>query len=203
MSQFIQTDVTIGATDLLNVQRLGKHIENNVTSESSKHRNLFTDDKLIISTRAKTSIIQDKTNTSTSHHRKQPESNGSRSRSPVRYERYERYESSKEKKSRNEPRDYKNHARDIHSRTTRSKGRRISEERKHRYDDRQIDSGQDRTTKRDRYEAQDRTKKQDVVKHKRYEVKQSVQPAVKDARDIIKMKRARESSSNERYVILQ
>lgn len=192
MSQFVQTDITIGATDLLNVQRLGENIKNTTISESTKSLNRFTkqNDKSVISNHDKSK------HTTTSHHRKESKSHRSRTRSRVRYE------SSKERKSRHDPRDYSNRHRDRHATRTRSKSRHILEERRHRRDP--IDSGPERTTKRDQYGAashRDRSKKQDVGKHQKCQEKDSVQLTIKDARDIIKMKRARESSSNDRYVI--
>lgn len=170
LSQSIQTDVTIGATDLLNIQRIGEHIENNAIFDSSKRLNPFVNKN--------------------THHRKQPDSKGSRS--PIRYR--------SEKISRYESRDYKHHDRDRYATRTRSTSRRISEERKHRHDEGQNDNGHERNSIRDRYEAPDRSKKRDVGQHK-YKDEESVQPAIKDARDILRKKRARESTSNDRYVI--
>lgn len=190
MSQFIQTDVSISATDLLNVQQLG----NSLISEASNLRNAVTkqNDKLLKSTRAKTSF---KSRNSFPSHR-------SRSRSRSRHRSRVHYESSKEPKGLYEPRLYTNRDRDRLA--TRERYRRLSEDRKHRHDERHIDSGHQRNTERDRYVVpsnQDRSNKWLVDKNQRYQEEDSINHAIKDARDIIKMKRARESPSNDRYVI--
>lgn len=202
LSQLIQTDLTIGATDLLNVHQLGKSIEITAISETSKRLNAFTkqNDKLIVSTRAKTSIIQEKRKDTTSfHQRNQPESIRSRSRNRSRV----RYGSSRERRSRYEPRDYKSRDRARYATRPRSRSRRLSEERRYRHDDRHIDCGQAQTTKR--YEEApsnlNLSRKQDVGKQQKYHENDSSQPVIKDARDVIKLKRARESSCNDRYVL--
>lgn len=175
LSQFIQTDVTIGLTDLLIVQRPGKKTEQ---------------------TRAITSNIQDKIKSSSysSRHRERPESNGGRSRSRIRYE------SSQEKQRHYEDRDYRNRDRDRRAARIRRESCRMSEERK--YHERPIDDGQERRNKRDRYEGassnQFRSKNLDVGKNQKYHEKDSIQPAFQDAREIIRMKRSRDSNSNDR-----
>lgn len=215
--------MTIGQTDLLIVERQGENIENVAVAQSTKPINRFTKqiDKSNVSSKSIVSNIPDKSKDNNKYRQsKQPESNGSRSRSRVRYERT----------SRHEGRNDEIRERNQHCVRKRSKDRRRSEERKHKHEDRRTESGHERTVRRDRYDetqsnsrrrSEDRTHNNEerktesgherAVKHVRYEAaskqdihkcleKDSVQITIRDARDIIAMKRARESNSDDRFV---